>query len=285
MKSYKMNISVKILILFLLIIPNFTCGHEKEKHNSYVKSTDEGDSIRSRFDVPEGFKRYTAQKGSFGEYLQNLRLKPKGTIAKNYDGTIKEPQDVYEAVIEIDVGNKDLQQCADAIMRLRAEYLYGQQRYSEIAFNFTNGFRAEYSKWRSGYRISVKRNKSEWYKKYDFSETYQDFREYLDIVFTYAGTLSLSKELAHADITNLQIGDIFIRGGSPGHAVIVVDMALNENTGEKIFILAQSYMPAQDIQILKNQGNKEISPWYSDNFVNDLITPEWIFRKTELKRF
>jgi hypothetical protein len=104
-------------------------------------------------------------------------------------------------------------------------------------------------------------------------------------VFTYAGTLSLSKELAHADITNLQIGDILIRGGSPGHAIIVVDLAINENTGEKIFILAQSYVPAQDIQILKNPGNGKISPWYSKKIEGDLITPEWIFKKSELKRF
>ncbi|MCI0473387.1 MAG: DUF4846 domain-containing protein [Ignavibacteria bacterium] len=277
--------SLRIIFLLLVIIPNYTCGYEKEKYNSVINITNAGDSIRSRFDVPEGFTRIPTEKNSFKEYLQSFKLKPKGTTAKNYDGSIKEPQDVYEAVMDIDVGNRDLQQCADAIMRLRAEYLFGQQKYGEISFNFTNGFRAEYSKWKNGYRIKVNGNKAAWIKKYDFSESYQDFREYLDIVFTYAGTLSLSKELAHADISDLQIGDIFIRGGSPGHAVIVVDMAVNENTGEKLFMLAQSYMPAQDIQILKNPGDNKISPWYSNKIEGDLITPEWIFKKSELKRF
>ena len=46
----------------------------------------------------------------------------------------------------------------------------------------------------------------------------------------------------------MQIGDVLIQGGSPGHAVIVVDMAENPATGEKLYLLAQSYMPAQDIQ-------------------------------------
>ena len=49
-------------------------------------------------------------------------------------------------------------------------------------------------------------------------------------------------------VTSMQIGDVLIQGGSPGHAVIVVDMAENPATGEKLYLLAQSYMPAQDIQ-------------------------------------
>ena len=49
---------------------------------------------------------------------------------------------------------------------------------------------------------------------------------------------------------DMEPGDVFIQGGSPGHCVIVVDMAVNEGTGEK-FYASPSYMPAQDIQIQK----------------------------------
>jgi len=277
---------IRILLIILVFLPCTGCGYEKnENKTQYNYTSSPGDSIQSRFDTPLGFKRITAERNSFAEYLGYLKLKPEGTIAKNYDGSIKEPQDVYEAVLDMDVGNKNLQQCADAIMRLKAEYLYQQQRYNEIAFNFTNGFRAFYSKWRSGNRIKVAGNKTSWYSKYESSETYDEFREYLDIVFTYAGTLSFSKELVAADINNIQTGDIFIRGGNPGHAVIVVDIAVNENTGERLFMLAQSYMPAQDIQILKNPNNKSMSPWYTNKIEGELVTPEWTFKKSELKRF
>lgn len=86
-------------------------------------------------------------------------------------------------------------------------------------------------------------------------------------------------------LSELSVGDVFIQGGSPGHAVIIVDMAVNKNTGEKLFLLAQSYMPAQEIQVLKNPNNSSNSPWYSTSFVQELMTPEWTFRVTDLKRF
>lgn len=70
----------------------------------------------------------------------------------------------------------------------------------------------------------------------------------------------------------------------PGHAVIIVDMAVND-AGEKIFILAQSYMPAQQTQILINPNDENISPWYSSEIIDKLITPEWIFNSNELRRF
>ncbi len=193
---------------------------------------------------------------------------------------------VAAAVLIYDVGNKDLQQCADAVMRLRAEYLYKSKQFDLLHFNFTSGFKADYSKWRSGYRISVKGNNVGWVKTTKESESYQSFREYLNIVFTYAGTASLTKELKQISLSQMQIGDVFIKGGSPGHAVIVIDMAVNPKTNKKVFMIAQSYMPAQDIHILINQNKPAISPWYDlVDFAEEIETPEWTFDKNQLKRF
>jgi len=86
-------------------------------------------------------------------------------------------------------------------------------------------------------------------------------------------------------LKNMQIGDVFIKGGFPGHAVIVVDMAENLQIRKKIFLLAQSYMPAQDMHILINPNNQHLSPWYELDFNGDLNTPEWIFKKSDLHSF
>ena len=75
---------------------------------------------------------------------------------------------------------------------------------------------------------------------------------------------------------------VFIVCSSPGHAVIVVDMAVN-SFGEKIFLLAQSYMPAQQTQLLINPMDEDISPWYSLKGRDKLITPQWTFELDTLK--
>jgi hypothetical protein len=84
----------------------------------------------------------------------------------------------------------------------------------------------------------------------------------------------------------MQPGDVIIKGGFPGHGVLVMDMAQNPTTGEKLFLLAQSYMPAQDFQILKNPNNSKLSPWYSLSDVKDVLkTPEWNFSTDDLRRW
>lgn len=241
-----------------------------------------GDSISTRFQPPDGYERTPAEPGTFAFYLRNLPLKPVGSPVHLFDGRKKSRQDVHAAVIDMDTGDRDLQQCADAIMRLRAEFLFGEKRYSDIRFNFTNGFPAEYAKWREGQRITVNGNRCAWRNTGRPSTSYEDFRKYLVQVFTYAGTLSLSKELSSKSIEKLEIGDVFIQGGSPGHAVIVVDVAQHKNTGEKVFQLAQSYMPAQEIHVLKNPKDPALSPWYRLDFGETLETPEWRFSKADL---
>jgi hypothetical protein len=244
-----------------------------------------GQTIETRFNTPVGFKRTQIESNTFAAYLRNLKLKPDGSKVLYYDGTVKENYDVYAAVVDLPIGKRDLHQCADAIMRLRADYLRSQKRYDDIHFQFNNGFEAKYSKWMDGYRIHFNGTDFYWTKDSSPSKSDKSYWKYLEYVFSFAGTYSLAKELPAIDEKEMKIGDLFILGGHPGHGVIVIDMAVNEETGEKLFMLAQSYMPAQDIQILINPTNSEISPWYSLDFGVELLTPEWRFQKGSLKRF
>lgn len=241
-----------------------------------------GKTIAQRIRVPDGYERVPVKKGSFSEYVRNLPLKPHGSKVHYYDGREKFG-DVYVAVIDIDVGDRDLQQCADAAIRLYAEYLYKNKQYDKIHFNFTNGFRADFKKWMQGYRINVEGSRAYWVKRAGFCDDYKCFRRYLDMVFAYAGTFSLLRELKKVPLKDMQIGDVFL---DTGHCVIIVDIAQNKKTGEKIFLLAQSYMPAQEVHILKNPANDdENNPWYSINFGDVLTTPEWQFKKESVYRF
>lgn len=219
--------------------------------------------------APENYDRIEIEKESFGEYLRSFPLKQEDNIVYLYDGSPKWTQDIHVAVLKIDVGDRDLQQCADAVMRLRGEYLYARKRYNDIHFNFLRDGKPRYYKDRA-----------------DSEYSYKSFRKYMDYIFAFANTASLLKELIRVPLDDIQIGDVFIqRGNSYGHAIIVIDMAKHKKTGNKIFMLAQSYMPAQEIHILKNLTNSDLSPWYDTDFVDELHTPEWTFRKKDLKRF
>lgn len=244
-----------------------------------------GETLAERFSAPTGYTRIASEKNSFAEFLQTSALKPHGTLVHYYDGREK-PNKVAAAILAYDVGNRDLQQCADAVMRLRAEFLYKTKQYDVLHFNFTNGFKADYNKWRKGQRIAVKENKVNWVPTSKESQSYKSFREYLNMVFNYAGTASLTKELKPVSLSQMQVGDVFIKGGSPGHAVIVVDMAVHPTTQKKLFMIAQSYMPAQDIHVLINKYKPAISPWYElEDDASEFYTPEWTFEENQLKRF
>lgn len=255
-----------------------------ESHGNKIIDTT-GKTLITRFNPPVGYQRTEVDSSSFAFYLRHLPLKPAGSLVKIYDGSTKPNDNIYEAVVDLPIGKNNLHQCADAIMRLRAEYLWRKGDYKKIHFNLTNGFRVDYTKWMEGKRIAVKGNKTYWINKYSPSNTYEDFWSYMELIFTYAGTLSLSKELVRTNADSMEIGDIFIFGGSPGHSVIVVDMAINSQTGEKVFMLAQSYMPAQETQILKNNENTAINPWYSTKLDEGLMTPECYFNRGDLMRF
>jgi Domain of unknown function (4846) len=223
------------------------------------------DTLEMRIAPPTGFKRVAVEPDSWGAWLRGLPMKPPGAPVLLYTGARKWRQDVHAAVIDIDVGTRDLQQCADAIMRLRAEWLFSAGRTRDIGFNYTDGKRRDFAS----------RRKTD----------YASFRKYMDLVFAYAGTYSLEHELKPAPLGEMQIGNVFIKGGFPGHAVLVADMAENIETGEKRFLLVQSYMPAQEMHVLKNPGAADGSPWYPAAFAGPLVTPEWTFPEGTLRRW
>ena len=225
--------------------------------------------IDGRFNPPEDYDRVEVPDGSFASYLRELKLKPLDARVKYFDGTYKSREGIYVSVVDMDIDAVDLQQCADAIMRLRAEYLYEHSRYDDIHFNFlSDGLARYYSEYVQG----------------DYS--YEKFRKYMRYIFSYANTRSLHAELQPVlEVMEMKIGDVFIQKGNPyGHAVIIVDMVEHKDSGQKYYLLAQSYMPAQETQILINPMNPEISPWYELN-EQSVHTPEWTFEAGDLRRF
>ncbi|MCL4767478.1 MAG: hypothetical protein KJZ80_14720 [Hyphomicrobiaceae bacterium] len=240
-------------------------------------------TLSSAIAPPLEFDRAEPVPGSFAAWLAALPLRPEGSPVSLFTGTEKFRQDVHAAVVDIDVGGKNLQQCADAVIRLRAEWLRAAGRGGEIGFDYTGGGRVAWTRWARGERPTS--DGKRWSRKAKADDSYAAFRRYLEQVFAYAGTYSLERELMPVPIGAMQVGDVFVKGGFPGHAVLVADMARNTKTGEKRFLLLQSFMPAQDIHVLKNPRDPAGSPWYPLELTGDLVTPEWTFSRDSLRRW
>ncbi|MCI4668241.1 MAG: DUF4846 domain-containing protein [Bacteroidia bacterium] len=252
---------------------------------AWLGSSDSLNSLQNRIPVPEGFQRVKLEKSSFGHWLRNIPLLEGKPDVMLFNGEKKWNQSAHHAVVNIDIGKRDLQQCADAVMRLYAEYHYSNKNYQDIHFNYTSGHKVDFSRWTRGIRPLVSGNSVNFRQYSRKGDDYPNFKAYMTAIFNYAGTYSLEKELKKVDsIQHIQAGDVFIKGGFPGHAVIVMDVAEYPATGERAFLLAQSYMPAQNIHILKNPSNSSSNPWYIAK-EGELRTPEWNFPQGSLKRF
>lgn len=262
------------VLLFSVIFSflNTSCvnGHQRNTNpvsfEPHVILNPNGTTILQRFSTPQGYKRVVTERNTWAYHLQNLPLKAHGSKVKHYDGSYKYNTSAYMAVVDLPIGNKNLHQCADAVMRLRADYLYSQKRFDEIEFLFVSGKLSRYQDWLGG-----------------DSPNPQNYWRYLENVFSFASTLSLDKQLKPKNVRDLSIGDVFIKGGSPGHTVIVVDKCVNAE-GKVKFMLAQSYMPAQEIQILVNPYDSN-SPWYDLDFGDYLHSSEYTFTRNQLKTF
>ncbi|MGN0241349.1 MAG: DUF4846 domain-containing protein [Candidatus Weimeria sp.] len=235
---------------------------KNDKKNNFINP--DGKTLETRINTPEGYTRTKEAEGSLGEFLRNYKMKKDGSPILLYDGSVKNDNGRHAAVFKLPLENVDLQQCADSIMRVYAEYYRSIGKDDRIAFHFTNGFLASYSKWKQGYRISVNGNRVSWTKSAQADDSDETFIKYLHIVFNYAGTMSMDTESKKIDLKDIRIGDIFLRAGSPGHVMMVVDTCENAD-GKKAFLLAQGFTPAQEFHVLKNHGD---DPWYYEDDVD-----------------
>jgi hypothetical protein len=217
---------------------------------------------------------------SWQYFLQHLPAINAPVI--DYTGKPITNQAKHVAVINYDVGTSDLQQCADALIRLRTEYLFAQKRFNEIGFHFCSGQYYSWNMYCAGLKPVLKGNSVKFVSlNKPQQRTHESLRKYLDIVYAYASTVSLSRELCPAH--DFEVGTVIITPGSPGHTCIIIDETIN-NKEEKLYKLAEGYMPAQSIYILSNPYSEDISPWYKLS-KGEILTASYDFTNYQLKKF
>jgi hypothetical protein len=233
---------------------------------------------------PPGYERASVKPGSYGEWLRHLPLRPEASGVILHDGRPVTDHGTIAAVIDIDVGRSDLQQCADAVMRLRAEYLYSRRLTDLIGFALFNGERYRFAAYVEGTTPARAGESIVWRRGRPQGDGHADLRRWLDIVFGFASTRSLARELRPVGIANAAIGDVFIQPGNPGHAVVIVDLAADA-AGRRLALLAQGSMPARDMHLLRNTVDPGLGAWFPLVDGQPLTTPGRTFAMDELKRF
>lgn len=256
---------------------------EKDPNYKYIAS--EGNTLETRIRVPQGYKRTAVSENSFGAFMRSYAMKPDNSEVHLYDGTLKDNQRVHVAIFDLPLEEENLQQCADSVMRIYGEYYYKKGEYSKIRYSLGN-FQADFGTWSDGNKMSFSDdgNTISWAESSNCDSSYESFKKFMRLVFAYSGTMNMEDDSDYIMKDDMRIGDIFLKSGSPGHVVMVADMCENEN-GEKAFLLAQGYMPAQEFHVIKNPLHDE-DPWY---YISELRYPfktaEFTFEDDCLMRY
>ncbi|MBP5412975.1 MAG: hypothetical protein J6Y47_06960 [Bacteroidales bacterium] len=252
-----------ILIIAILAI---TLGVAWFYHNTQTSNPHNYKTIGD-IPVPYGYERIDGIDAAYSTFLRSLPLKGKGEKVMLYTGDTANYQFLSYAVVDLLILS-NAEQCADACMRLRAEYLFRRGRYGEIRFNDVNGKTM----------------------KYTGDSSRKEFEKYLRKVYNAANTFSLSRELQQRPLAEIQPGDVFVYaaadrpGNQYGHAIMVVDVARNPRTGKKMLLLAEGNTPARNIHVMRNLGHPFRSPWFTlDENADKLRLSVFRFNANELR--
>lgn len=230
-------------------------------------------SLEERFPAPPGYKRVAVAPGSFGAWLRGLPMAPEGTPVKSWDGkeTLPGDNDFLAGVVAIDTGTPDLQQSSDVIIRLHAEYLWSRGEKDSISYLSATKLSMPLSRWEKGQRLIPNGPNVFWVIKGKPSELdHAEFRRYLDAVFNWANSTSLSLRAQRiADPKELLAGDFFLQSQEPNHVAVVLDVA-EKPSGERVALLGQARNPAESIHVVRPG---KATPWFSVRPPVPVLTP------------
>ncbi|MEZ4385458.1 MAG: DUF4846 domain-containing protein [Nannocystaceae bacterium] len=234
------------------------------------------DTLDRRFAAPPGFTRVDVDDGSFGAFLRTLPLRPAGTPVQSYAGaTILPPKHPnLAAVAAIDVGERDLQQCADSIIRLHAEWKFARGE-RDHSYRSASGVALPFARYLKGERIVLVDKALEWRAKgAPRAASHAALRSYLNGVFAWANTGSVAQQAAKVKRDALRPGDFFVVPGGPGHAVLILDVAAAED-GRVALLIGQGFMPAQSFHVVRPSG--AATPWFvvAPDDAGGVTTPFW----------
>lgn len=251
-KSYY-NLFFKIIFIALIII------------SQAIQSQ----SIVKDIELPQGFKRIVYSKNSFADWIRNLPLKNKDANVLDYKGRVfKSREDTSVAgVVDWPVQGKRLEQCIDIIIRFYSEYLWKNNRSEELILPLPGGSSIKWKDWQNGFRPKFSGINFKLIKSGIIDSSKSNFNKFLNLVFAESHTQQFYHSYPKIATNNIQVGDFIVKKGAKGHAVLIVDLAKNEND-DFVALFGQGDTPACEFYLL---NYKKDDPWIPLNFSREVV--------------
>lgn len=275
---------MKDIFLFLLLFIHFATAQssflDPEQFN-----LNKFETINERITPPERFYRIPADSGSFAFWLRRTPLLPENSAVKDYKNRVfkKSTDSTVAAVIAYNIKSRKLDQCMDILLRLHTEYMIETGKKDEIRYPLPDGLLLSWPKWKSGIRPKFKGAHFYLEKTAEPDSSDASLRRYLNTIFEYSGTQAFYHYYDDIDPADLQIGNFIVKKGGNGHAVMIVDLA-RDNDGNLAALIGQGDTPACQFYLLSyEKGN----PWFPIDPAEDVL-PLPIKKKmywTGLRRF
>jgi len=260
------------------------------QNKSIINIDATGKTISDRIVVPEGYIRPPFPEYSFQHFLRTLPMKHVDAPVRKYDGYNKF-FDCHAAVVDVEFPmDIDLVHGEHAIQLLRSLYLYKHGKYDLIKFKYDDNRSIDFDEFGHGTRFVWQDSlyiKDDEAAGEDFSEA--SFKDYMYDLYNESTTRGLKADTKELEISKISVGDVFIQpenDRTQGHAVLVMDMVVEPLSGERLVLLGQGFTPTQDVHIIINPYDEDISPWYRINEDDHFFsTVQWTFRKKHCSRF
>jgi hypothetical protein len=254
----KYNINTFLIVLFNTSLINLVSAQE------HVASRLQDIKIPS-----VQYKRVNAAAGSFAYWLRNLPLKPKGSPVLDYRGLVykKGSDTTVAAVVDWNIHGKRMEQCIDILVRFYAEFLWENKRKSEMIFPLPGGYYLKWNDWQVGMRPFFKGIDVTMKKITEPDSSRSSFESYLRTVFAESHTQQFYHSYQRITRRNVQIGDFIVKKGTKSHAIMIVDLALN-NSGDLLALIGHGDTPACQFYLL---NYKKTNPWFPLNFKEEKL--------------
>ncbi len=215
------------------------------------------------------YHRIQISEDSFAAMLRNLPLKSPGSDVLNYRGGIfKSGKDTSVAfVVDLDIRGRRLEQCMDILVRLYAQYIWRRNLVDHFKLPLPGGYWLSWKDWEAGFRPVFKGIDISMRKLSDFDDSYHSYQSYLNTIYAESHTQQFYHALQSLKGEEVQIGDIIIRKGTKGHAIMIVDLAMNKR-GEMIALIANGDTPACEFFLLNHKKDR---PWIPLDFKAEFL--------------